>query len=648
MSFAFLLSTVGPIPSKLLLMFRAGLFFFAFTFHSTAHPGGPDPLLAYDFGPMAIDNGTLKPRFGPTLKLGGAPLVDATPRPGLRFTALTECHLADAPSAELAKHLPKRDFTIAAWVSIDAGRRYGAVFSSLEDNGGAERGIALGYDESRPTVSLSSKGADDGDGKMTILRGSKPWKAGQIHQLVGTYDGTTLTLYQDGEVVATSKEQSGDILWPDARRIAIGGYRDSDENFPLDGRIINFRLYDTCATEEWVKHDLEHGEEWRRMPVDAPPPVTAEIVVQPYLQWITQTEATIRWETNFPCIGQVSWGESYSTGTLVTEAEPSTYHEVKLTGLEPEMLYYYKTSSTASGEGVLAAHQGKVLETPVSTLQTANKEETPFGFAVLSDTQFQPQVANTLAKAAWDLRPNFVVIAGDLVDAGNSKMQWTDQFFSSLKPLIERVPFYPVLGNHDQDTGYYYNYMSLPDPEYYYTFSYGNTQFFMLDTNRDVRPGTEQFAWLDKELSASKARWKICVHHQPPFTSDDDYGNDWKRPIREATLGDPKSKPLVELYDKYAVDLVWCGHIHSYERTWLIRNGKPVEKDGTLYMITGGAGGPLERPGPYRPGFQRHLKSSHHFCYVTVQGGEMEIQAYDIEGRLFDTARLVKPAAPSR
>ena len=306
------------------------------------------------------------------------------------------------------------------------------------------------------------------------------------------------------------------------------------------------------------------------------------------------------------------------------------------------MLYYYKTLSRADGPTVEPASIGSVLETPVSTLQTANKEDTPFGFVVLSDTQRQPKVASALATAAWALRPNFVVISGDLVDAGNSKKQWTNEFFASLKPLVERVPFYPVLGNHEQDTRFYYDYMSLPNPEYYYTFRFGNTQFFMLDTNRDVRPGTEQYLWLEKELAASKARWKICVHHQPPFSSDDDYGNDWKRPIRRATLGDMKAKPLVALYDRYQVDIVWCGHVHSYERTWPIRDGKPVEKDGTLYMITGGGGGPLETPGPYRPGFQRHLKTDHHFCYVTVHRGELEIQAYDISGRLFDTTKLQK------
>jgi hypothetical protein len=624
----------------LCLLFSVGLI--------DAHPGGPEPLVAYDFHRDAIKVGALTPRFGPLLTLGGEPMPDVKGLAGLRFNGLKQAHQAKVPADALKKVLPTREFTIAAWCSVDVPKQYGAVFSSLEDNGGAEKGIALGYDESRFTASLASKGADDGDGRMTILRSFKPWKPGQLHQVVATYDGAILTLYMDGEVVATSKEQSGEILWPNDLRLVVGGYLDRDENFPHDGRLVNMRLYDSCAKAEWVTHDFEHGEEWRRQAVDGAPPVTPAIVVQPYLQWITQTEATIRWETNFPCVGQVSWGVSEKTDQLVSEPEPRTYHEIKLTNLEPEMLYYYRTLSKADGPAVVTSDVGKVLETPVSTLQTANLPDTPFGFVVLSDTQWQPKIAGSLANAAWDLRPNFVVIAGDLVDAGNSKKQWTNDFFGALKPLVERVPFYPVLGNHEQDTRFYYDYMSLPNPEYYYTYRFGNTQFFMLDTNRDVRPGTEQFKWLEKELAASKARWKICVHHQPPFSSDDDYGNDWKRPIRRATLGDMKSKPLVELYDRYEVDIVWCGHVHSYERTWLIRNGKPVEKDGTLYMITGGAGGPLERHGPYRPGFQRHIKSAHHFCYVTVHGGELEIQAYDIDGKLFDSAKLLKQTPSSK
>ncbi len=631
-----------------MISFRISAFaWLAFSIRLTAHPAGPEPRLAYDFSVQAVVAGnkpSLKPRFGPVVELSVLPLEEEIAGKGLRFAGAKDAHRLAATTVELAKILPLREFTLAAWITIDEPLRFGAIFSALDDKGSVESGLALGYNESKPYFALATKGADDGDGKLTYLISSKPWKKGRIHQLVATYDGTTMTLYLDGEAVAASAEQSGDILWPKNVQAWIGGYRDSDENFPHAGRLINFRLYDVCAKPEWVKHDLEHHEQLVRLPVDTPPAVKPAIVVQPYLQWITQTEATIRWETNFSCVGELNWGESSERGTVIKESAARQYHEIKLTGLEPEMLYYYSTASPIDGERVLSSPSVTRLESEVSTLQTANKPETPFGFVVLSDTQRQPDVAGPLAKAAWELRPNFAIIAGDLVDSGNLKWQWEQQFFKALHPLISRVAFYPVLGNHEENTHYYYDYMSLLAPEYFYTFSYGNTQFFMLDTNRDVRPGTEQYEWLARELAASKARWKICVHHQPPFSSDDDYGNDCKKPIKRATLGDPQSKPLVELYDKHAVDIVWCGHVHSYERTWLIRDGKLVEKDGTLYMITGGAGGPLERSVPFRPGFQRHVKRGHHFCYVTVHGGELEIQAYDFEGRLFDHVRLAKEA----
>jgi 3',5'-cyclic AMP phosphodiesterase CpdA len=267
-------------------------------------------------------------------------------------------------------------------------------------------------------------------------------------------------------------------------------------------------------------------------------------------------------------------------------------------------------------------------------------------FAVLCDTQASPQVVRRVAEAAWELRPQFVLLGGDLVTTGSNKRHWTEHYFPNMEPLASRVVVYPVLGNHEQNASWYYDYMHLPAPEYFYTFRRGNVQFFMLDTNKDVSPGTEQYQWLDKELAASTATWKVCMHHQPPFSSDDDYGNDWKRPIKQATLGDRQAKPLVALYDKHAVDVVWSGHIHSYERTWMIRGGKPVTDKGTVYMITGGAGGHLETFGPYRPAFQNRIRRGHHFCYVTCLGGEFDIKAFDDEGRLFDHATLRKPVTP--
>ncbi len=622
-----------------------------------AHEPTPDPLLSYTFARrhlVASDAAApqLKPQFGPALVLGGTPLPEPETVRGLRFDELEEPHRVPLDASVRSSMLPQREFTVAAWVSVDQPKEWGGIFSAIEDNGEAEKGLVLGYDQERFYVGLATEGGSDADGTIEYLRASKPFVRGRWHHVAATYDGQTLTLFVDGEAAATSTRQSGDILWPENFGIWLGGYRDTDESNPHQGRIGDVKVFAVCAKPAWVAHEYEDGADLVALPIDAAPirrldrGVPPRIVVKPYLQWGTADSMTIMWETAHPCRGIVRFGEDHQCREERIEAEPKTLHQITLEGLEPDMLYYYRTlSPVEADDSAAAASAAAPLATDVRTFQTAGGPNDPIGFAVICDSQAQPEVVHRVAEAIWEFRPQFVLLGGDLVTTGTNKRHWTEHYFPNMDPIASRAVVFPVLGNHEQNASHYYDYMHLPEPEYYYTFRRGNVQFFMLDTNKDVSAGTEQYQWLDRELAASDATWKVCMHHQPPFSSDDDYGNDWKRPIRSATLGDTRAKQLVTLYDKHAVDVVWNGHIHSYERTWMIRGGKPVEEGGTVYMITGGAGGHLETFGPYRPAFQNRVRRGHHFCYVTCFGDEFDIKAFDDQGQLFDHAVLKKPAA---
>ena len=99
----------------------------------------------------------------------------------------------------------------------------------------------------------------------------------------------------------------------------------------------------------------------------------------------------------------------------------------------------------------------------------------------------------------------------------------------------------------------------------------------------------------------------------------------------------------MDLYEKHKVDIVWNGHIHSYERTWPIRDGKAVEENAPFYIITGGGGGGLEDSAPTRPFFQNNVRHGHHYVMVHINGGTLELKAYKMDNRLFDYVKLRKP-----
>ena len=67
-----------------------------------------------------------------------------------------------------------------------------------------------------------------------------------------------------------------------------------------------------------------------------------------------------------------------------------------------------------------------------------------------------------------------------------------------------------------------------------------------------------------------------------------------------------------------------------------------MQVGGTIYMITGGGGGGLETPGPYRPFFQNHVRRGHHYVMVHINGQRLEMRSYTLDDRLFDTMTIEK------
>ena len=454
--------------------------------------------------------------------------------------------------------MPSSRLSVSAWVAIERLQRWGGIISCLQDDGSVEKGFVLGFEGEHFSFALSTTGADDGDGLLTYFQAPASIVPGRWHHVAATYDGKVARLYVDGELESQSRAQSGELLYTSIPRSCW---------VPIAMRTRTFLWTAACCRPAWRatsgararcapnSRNMRPSSSW------LPGPTWNSVSwSEPYLTWPTTEAMSVLFEMSFPSTAEVRYRRDTdpadSVQTFSSEGALNL-HECRLTGLEPDQKYFYQ---------VFAESQGKSIESPLLSFRTAASEDRAYTFVVIGDTQTNGEVAKRVSDNAWMHRPNLIVHAGDLVDTGSNKRDWTDVFFPSMQPLMGRVPIMPVLGNHEQDAQYYYDYMSLPEPERWYSFRYGNAEFFMMDGNRSLADQSAQLVWLESALSASTATWRFAILHQPPYTSDsNDYGDTW---FEGAFRGDKNVRNIVKLLEKHDVDICFSGHVHDYERTF--------------------------------------------------------------------------------
>ena len=193
--------------------------------------------------------------------------------------------------------------------------------------------------------------------------------------------------------------------------------------------------------------------------------------------------------------------------------------------------------------------------------------------------------------------------------------------------LLNRIPFYATLGNHDHQTEspgdmtvYLDNFFfPTPQPARYYRFNFGGlADFFALDStfmddeDRAANPvDMREYKWLEEEFSHSQAPWKIPYFHHPPFNAGPGHG---------ASL-----KPLqafVDLFGRAGVKVVFNGHEHNFQ--W---SEQDQATRGVRYVISG-AGGQL-RIGDIRSSMQAaHIAGwapQYHFLLVEIEDRALTI-----------------------
>jgi hypothetical protein len=304
-------------------------------------------------------------------------------------------------------------------------------------------------------------------------------------------------------------------------------------------------------------------------------------------------------------------------------------------GLEPETLYHYQVRSVDAG--------GQVVESAVLPFKTAVRLETPFSFAVTSESggYGDDLVNRRLFPLIQRSRPDLLLMVGDAVSRGKRYEDWEQYFFGPARALLHSTPFYLCWGNHEERASWARDFVAYPEPKAYYSFDYGNVHFIALDCTElieyrdglpvatpELRPEGAQWRFLEADLAASRATWKMVFFHYPPYVSAD--------------YEVEQLRVLCPVLEAQGVDLVFNSHTIVYERSHPLRQGRVDLERGIVYVVAGGAGAKNEWFHPQRAWHTAQAQAVPHFVQVVVAGPTLELRAIDEQGRLFDIFQMKK------
>jgi 3',5'-cyclic AMP phosphodiesterase CpdA len=149
----------------------------------------------------------------------------------------------------------------------------------------------------------------------------------------------------------------------------------------------------------------------------------------------------------------------------------------------------------------------------------------------------------------------------------------------------------------------------------YYDFRKGKVQFFALDSNY-MDP--EQFEWLQKELAASDASWRICFFHHPLYSDGKFHGPDL----------DLRAQ-LEPVFEMDHVNVVFSGHEHFYERI--------VPKNGIQYFVDGNGGELRFHDLKHSADIAKGFDTDRGFMVVEIAGDELYFQTISRTGATVDS-----------
>nr|WP_294903201.1 FN3 domain-containing metallophosphoesterase family protein [uncultured Lacibacter sp.] len=288
-----------------------------------------------------------------------------------------------------------------------------------------------------------------------------------------------------------------------------------------------------------------------------------------YVRCISNKNSYCRIEYNEP-------GKPVQTTHAITDGlvnANNRIHEIKLTGLKPGTTYQYKVIAKEIKDfQPYKLTYGEEITSDEHSFTTYDPSAKETQWLVLNDIHDRPASFKHLIDLNKNDPYNYVFLNGDMFDYQTNEQQIIDHLltpctvsFATEKPMLF------VRGNHETRGKFarqLKDYFSAPYGAYF-SFQSGPVFTIALDTGEDkedthpVYAGIvdfdqfriQQAAWLEQQLQSKafkKAKYKVVMMHIPPFYTEDAHGTLHCR------------KLFTPLFDKYKIDLLICGHTHTY------------------------------------------------------------------------------------